>query len=149
VLIYPLMKRVTFWPQAVLGLAFSWGALMGWAALSADLALAPILLYAAAVFWTIGYDTIYAHQDREDDAVIGVKSTALLLGDKTKIWVSVFYSLVIILIGLAGILVYAGPLFFICLGLGAVHLTWQVLTLDVNDPQNCLDRFRSNHGFGA
>ena len=84
VAVYPFMKRITYWPQIVLGLAFSWGALMGWAAAFGSLALAPLLLYAGSIAWVIGYDTIYAHQDREDDALIGIKSTALLFGERTK-----------------------------------------------------------------
>lgn len=149
VLIYPLMKRVTYWPQAVLGLAFSWGALMGWAAVFGDLELAPVLLYAAAVAWTIGYDTIYAHQDREDDAVIGLKSTALRFGARTKEWVALFYGVTLAGLAFAGIMVGATFWYFAGLIAGAAHLAWQVGTLDINDPRNCLERFRSNHGFGA
>ena len=95
VLIYPLMKRVTFWPQAVLGLAFSYGALMGWAAYWGDLALAPIVLYAASIAWTIGYDTIYAHQDKEDDILVGLKSTALRFGNDTPAWLTLFFGITI------------------------------------------------------
>ena len=91
--VYPFMKRYTYWPQAVLGLAMSWGALMGWAAVFGRLDLAPVLLYAACMAWTIGYDTIYAHQDKEDDALIGLKSTALRFGDRTKPWLVLFYAL--------------------------------------------------------
>lgn len=149
VLIYPLMKRVTYWPQAVLGLAFSWGALMGWAAMFGELALAPLLLYAAAVAWTIGYDTIYAHQDKEDDALIGLKSTALRFGARTKEWLSLFYGLTLLGLVWAGVLAGAKFWFFIALIGGAAQLAWQVGTLNPDDAQNCLKRFRSNHGFGA
>ncbi len=149
VLVYPIMKRVTFWPQAVLGLAFSWGALMGWAETFSGLSLAPLALYLAAVFWTIGYDTIYAHQDKEDDAVLGLKSTALKFGAATRRWLSAFYGLTIAGIGAAGMLVEAGPWFFGMLALGALHLTWQITTLRIDDPNNCLQRFRSNRSFGA
>jgi 4-hydroxybenzoate polyprenyltransferase len=148
VLIYPLMKRVTFWPQAFLGLAFSWGALMGWAATFDTLALAPIILYVAAISWTIGYDTIYAHQDKEDDAVIGLKSTALRFGKNTPIWLSLFYGIALGALAFSGWLVGAGAWFFGGLTVAAGHLIWQVATLDTDDPQNCLVRFRSNHGFG-
>ncbi len=149
VLIYPLMKRITYWPQAVLGLAFSWGALMGWAAVFGELELAPLLLYAAAVAWTIGYDTIYAHQDKEDDAVIGLKSTALRFGARTKEWLALFYGLTLGGLALAGALAGVGAIYYVGLVAGAMHLAWQVVTLDTEDTRNCLTRFRSNHGFGA
>lgn len=149
VLIYPLMKRVTFWPQAVLGLAFSWGALMGWAVIFGSLSLVPVILYAAAVCWTIGYDTIYAHQDKEDDAVIGLKSTALRFGRRTALWLTLFYGIALGGLAFSGWLVGAGILFFLGLAAAAAQLTWQVATLDIDNPTNCLERFRSNHGFGA
>jgi len=149
VAIYPFMKRITHWPQAVLGLAFSWGALMGWAAVFGGLDLAPVLLYVACMAWTIGYDTIYAHQDKEDDALIGLKSTALKFGERTKPWMVLFYGVAIAGIGAAGWLAGAGPVFLVGLALGAAHLGWQIATLDVNDGDNCLKRFRSNRDFGA
>ncbi len=149
VLIYPLMKRVTFWPQAFLGLAFSWGALMGWAAIFGSLALAPVILYGAAVAWTIGYDTIYAHQDKEDDEVIGLKSTALKFGEHTPRWLTLFYGITWGGIAFSGWIIGAGWLFFVGMVLAGAHLVWQIATLDIDDSQNCLDRFRSNHGFGA
>ncbi len=149
VLIYPLMKRVTFWPQAFLGLAFSWGALMGWAAIFGSVALAPVILYGSAVAWTIGYDTIYAHQDKEDDEVIGLKSTALKFGAHTPRWLSLFYGITWAGLAFAGWSVGAGWLFFAGMLLAGAHLIWQIVTLDIDDSQNCLDRFRSNHGFGA
>ncbi len=149
VLIYPLMKRVTFWPQAFLGLAFSWGALMGWAATFGALGLAPVILYAASVAWTIGYDTIYAHQDKEDDAVIGLKSTALRFGKNTPAWLSLFYGITLGGLAFSGWIVEAGVWFYAGMAIASAHLIWQVATLDIDDPQNCLDRFRSNHVFGA
>jgi 4-hydroxybenzoate polyprenyltransferase len=149
VLIYPLMKRVTFWPQAVLGLAFSWGALMGWAATFGSLAIAPVVLYASAVAWTIGYDTIYAHQDKEDDEIIGLKSTALRFGKNTAFWLSLFYGITVGGLAFSGWIIGAGVYFFAGLIAVAAHLIWQVVTLDVDDSQNCLERFRSNNGFGA
>lgn len=149
VLIYPLMKRVTFWPQAVLGLAFSYGALMGWAAYWGDLAVAPIVLYAASIAWTIGYDTIYAHQDKEDDVLAGLKSTALRFGSSTPAWLSLFFGITIGGLAFAGWSVGAGLWFYCGLAAAAAHLAWQVTTLDIDDPDNCLQRFRSNHGFGA
>ena len=102
VAVYPFMKRITYWPQIVLGLAFSWGALMGWPATFGRLDLPAFLLYAGAISWVIGYDTIYAHQDREDDALIGIKSTALLFGERTKPMLALFYALAVALIALAG-----------------------------------------------
>ena len=149
VLIYPLMKRVTFWPQAVLGLAFSYGALMGWAAYWGDLALPPVALYAAAIAWTIGYDTIYAHQDKEDDILVGLKSTALRFGDGTPAWLALFFGITIGGLAFAGWSIGAGIWFYCGLAVAAGHFVWQVSTLDINDPDNCLHRFRSNHMLGA
>src|SRR5581483_9602003 len=108
VVIYPFMKRITYWPQIVLGLAFSWGALMGWPAQFGRLDWAPLVLYAGSIAWVIAYDTIYAHQDREDDALIGIKSTARLFGPRTKPMLVAFFSLAVLLIGAAGILAGAG-----------------------------------------
>ncbi len=146
---YPFMKRFTYWPQAVLGLAFSWGALMGWAAMLGELSLAPLLLYGGAIAWTIGYDTIYAHQDKEDDALLGLKSTALKFGERTKSWLALFYGIAFAGIGASGIAAGAGLVFCLCLVAGATHLIWQIATLDVSDEKNCLVRFRSNRDFGA
>ena len=148
VALYPFMKRISNWPQAVLGLAFNWGALMGWAAVRGELAAAPIVLYIGAVAWTIGYDTIYAHQDREDDAVIGMKSTALRFGRTTQTWLSVFYGLAWSATTLSGLAAGAGLVFLAGMGLAGAHLAWQVTTLDIDDAQNCLARFRSNRDFG-
>ncbi|MEM7619212.1 MAG: 4-hydroxybenzoate octaprenyltransferase [Pseudomonadota bacterium] len=149
VAIYPFMKRITYWPQSVLGLAFSWGALMGWSSITSYLDLAPIALYIATVFWTIGYDTIYAHQDKEDDALLGLKSTALRFGESTKYWLSCFYMIVIVMLAIAGFLVGSGIIFMIGLGAASLNLVWQIKTLDINDTENCLQRFRSNRDFGA
>ncbi len=149
VAIYPFMKRITYWPQAVLGLAFSWGALMGWAAAFGRLDWAAVSLYAAAVLWTVGYDTIYAHQDKEDDAVVGLKSTALRFGASTKPWLTLFYGAAILLIGVSGWLAGAGAVFMAGLSFAAAQAAWQIATLDIDDADNCLTRFRSNHAFGA
>src|SRR5499427_7560587 len=148
VMIYPFMKRITYWPQIVLGLAFSWGALMGWPALFARLDPPAIMLYAGSIAWVIGYDTIYAHQDREDDALIGIKSTALLFGDRTKPMLVVFYGLALALIGTAGALAGAGALFWVGLAAFAVHLGWQVVRLDICDPDMCLAVFKSDRDAG-
>jgi 4-hydroxybenzoate polyprenyltransferase len=147
--IYPFMKRITYWPQVVLGLAMSWGALMSWAAVFGRLDLAPVLLYGACIAWTIGYDTIYAHQDKEDDALIGLKSTALRFGARTTPWLVLFYGVAIAGIASAGLLAGAGPVLLLGVAIGAAHMGWQITTLDVNDGDNCLKRFRSNRDFGA
>jgi 4-hydroxybenzoate polyprenyltransferase len=148
VAVYPFMKRITYWPQVVLGLAFSWGALMGWAAAFGSLDIRPLTLYAGSIAWVIGYDTIYAHQDREDDALIGIKSTALLFGDRTKPMLVVFYGLALALIGTAGALAGAGALFWVGLAAFAVHLGWQVVRLDIRDPDMCLAVFKSDRDAG-
>jgi 4-hydroxybenzoate polyprenyltransferase len=148
VAVYPFMKRITYWPQIVLGLAFSWGALMGWAAAFARLDAAPLLLYAGAISWVIGYDTIYAHQDREDDALIGIKSTALLFGPRTKPMIVVFYGLAVVLLGAAGFAAGGRFVFVLCLASFAAHLAWQIVRLDIGDPDNCLAVFKSNRDAG-
>jgi 4-hydroxybenzoate polyprenyltransferase len=148
VVVYPFMKRITYWPQIVLGLAFSWGALMGWAAAFARLDLPALLLYAGSIAWVIGYDTIYAHQDREDDALIGIKSTALLFGARTKPVLALFYGLAVILIGAAGLAAGVGIVFAIGLLVFAAHLAWQIAQLDISDPDRCLALFKSNRDAG-
>ena len=148
VAIYPFMKRVTYWPQIVLGLAFSWGALMGWPATFARLDLPAFLLYAGAICWVVGYDTIYAHQDREDDALVGIKSTALLFGARTKPMLAVFYAPAVALIALAGWSAGGGWIFALGLLAFAVHLAWQIRRLDIDDPVNCLAVFKSNRDAG-
>ena len=148
VAIYPFMKRITYWPQIVLGLAFSWGALMGWAAAFGSLDWPAVILYAGAISWVIGYDTIYAHQDREDDAMIGVKSTALLFGPRTRPLLAAFYGGAVVLVGTAGYLAGAGIVFALGLGAFAAHLAWQVTRLDIDDPALCLMLFKSNRDAG-
>jgi 4-hydroxybenzoate polyprenyltransferase len=148
VAVYPFMKRITYWPQIVLGLAFSWGALMGWPATFARLDLPALLLYAGAISWVIGYDTIYAHQDREDDALVGIKSTALLFRERTKPMLALFYVLAVALIALAGFSAGAGLIFALGLLAFALHLAWQIARLDVDDPVNCLAIFKSNRDAG-
>ncbi len=146
--VYPFIKRISDWPQIVLGLAFSWGALVGWTAVFGSLAWPPVLLYAGAIAWTIGYDTIYAHQDKEDDAIIGVRSTALLFGARTKPALTALYGLAVILMAAAFVLADAGPLAFAGLLVAAGHLGWQVVSLKIDDPDNCLARFRANRTTG-
>jgi 4-hydroxybenzoate polyprenyltransferase len=145
---YPFMKRITYWPQVVLGLAFSWGALMGWAAAFGSLDARPLALYAGSIAWVIGYDTVYAHQDREDDALIGIKSTALLFGDRTKVMLAIFYGVAVGLIGLAGALAGAGAMFWLGLAAFAAHLAWQIARLDIGDPDLCLAVFKSDRDAG-
>jgi 4-hydroxybenzoate polyprenyltransferase len=148
VAIYPFMKRVTYWPQIVLGLAFSWGALMGWPATFGRLDAPALLLYAGSISWVIGYDTIYAHQDRDDDALIGIKSTALLFGPRTKPMLAVFYALAVVLIGSAGVSAGAGIIFALGLIAFGSHLAWQTARLDIDDPALCLALFKSNRDAG-
>jgi 4-hydroxybenzoate polyprenyltransferase len=148
VIVYPLMKRVTWWPQAFLGLTFNWGALVGWSAVTGDLAAPALTLYVAGFLWTLGYDTIYAHQDKVDDALIGVKSSARRLGAATPRWLWIFYGAALTLIAVAGRLADMGPGFYLLLALAGAQLAWQVRTLDLDDPGSCLVRFRSNREFG-
>jgi 4-hydroxybenzoate polyprenyltransferase len=146
--LYPFMKRITYWPQIVLGLAFSWGALMGWPATFGRLDPPAFLLYAGAIAWVIGYDTVYAHQDREDDALVGIKSTALLFRERTKPMLALFYALAVLLIALAGWSAGAGIVFSLALAAFAAHLSWQIHRLDIDDPLNCLAVFKSNRDAG-
>ena len=148
VVVYPFMKRVTYWPQIFLGLAFSWGALMGWAAAFGRLDWPAYLLYAGAISWVIGYDTVYAHQDREDDALIGIKSTALLFRERTKPVLVVCYVLAVMLIAAAGWSAGAGLIFALGLLAFAAHLAWQIRRLDTDDPALCLAVFKSNRDAG-
>ena len=148
VAIYPLMKRVTSWPQAALGLAFSWGALMGWSATFASLAPAPVLLYVSAFCWTIGYDTIYAMQDTRDDAIVGIRSTARLFGAKARLGVGIFYAAAAAL-ALAAILIAGGGTIALVGWLAyAGHLGWQLSQVEGADPATALRLFRSNRDAG-
>ncbi|UXN02971.1 4-hydroxybenzoate octaprenyltransferase [Bartonella sp. HY406] len=148
VAIYPFMKRITDWPQIVLGLAFNWGALMGWAAARGSLDWPPILLYIGSVMWTIGYDTIYAHQDKEDDALVGVRSTARLFGDKTKLALTLLYSGMLIFTLAAFLLAHIPSLAFVGLLLAFIHMIYQIRVLDIDDHQQCLKLFLSNSFLG-
>ncbi len=144
----PLMKRITYWPQFVLGLAFNWGALLGWAAVAGGLDWAPALLYIGGIAWTLGYDTIYAHQDKEDDILVGVKSTALKLGAATRPWLAGFYTAAVALFAAAGLADGLGWPFYVALALGAVQLAWQVADVALHDAADCLVKFKSNRWFG-
>jgi 4-hydroxybenzoate polyprenyltransferase len=148
VAVYPFMKRITWWPQIVLGLAFSWGALMGFAVTLGRIDATALMLYAGSIAWVIGYDTIYAHQDAEDDALIGIKSTALLFGARTKPALIAFYGLAVVLIGVA--LMLAGVRWPAWVGLAAfaAHLVWQIARLEISNPALCLRIFKSNRDAG-
>jgi 4-hydroxybenzoate polyprenyltransferase len=148
VAVYPFMKRITWWPQAFLGLTFNWGALMGWAAVRDEVAWPAILLYAAGFFWTLSYDTIYAHQDKEDDTLIGVKSTALKLGKDTKAWLLGFDAAMLVLLVIAGANAGIGWIYYLAVLAVAVHLKWQQANVDLDNPQDCLAKFRSNRVIG-
>lgn len=148
VAIYPFMKRITYWPQVALGLAFSWGALMGFAVLLGRIDAAALWLYAGSISWVIGYDTIYALQDIEDDALIGVKSTALLFGARTRPALTVFYAMAVVLIGTALALAKAGAPGWIALAIFAAHLVWQIVRLDISDAALCKRVFISNRDAG-
>ncbi|MCM2343646.1 MAG: 4-hydroxybenzoate octaprenyltransferase [Alphaproteobacteria bacterium] len=147
IITYPLMKRVTWWPQFFLGITFNAGALIGWAAVTGAVGLPALLIYAGGIFWTLGYDTIYAHQDKDDDALIGVKSTARRLGSASKKWVIGFYAAALFLIAWGYVLAGAGwsLLFF---GLAAFQLAWQCRRWQSDDPASSLATFRSNRDFG-
>ncbi|NVD37990.1 4-hydroxybenzoate octaprenyltransferase [Ensifer sp. HO-A22] len=144
VAIYPFAKRFTDWPQFFLGLAFSWGAIMGWTAEFGTLSLAPVLLYGAAIAWTIGYDTIYAYQDREDDELIGVRSTARRFGDNPRPWLIGLYGLAIVLMLLSFLAAGAGLFAYLGLLVAAVLLIYQILVLNIHDPAQCLALFKFN-----
>jgi 4-hydroxybenzoate polyprenyltransferase len=148
VAVYPFMKRITYWPQIVLGLAFSWGALMGFAVTFGRIDATALALYAGSIAWVIGYDTIYAHQDAEDDALIGIKSTALLFGERTRPALMVFYGLAVALIGVALALAGAGWMAWLGLAAFAAHLCWQIARLEIGDPALCLKIFKSNRDAG-
>jgi len=145
---YPFMKRVTYWPQAFLGLTFNWGALLGWAAATDGLAWPALALYAGGFCWTLVYDTIYAHQDREDDALIGVKSTALKFGRQTRRIIALFAVAALACWGTAGWLAALAWPFYAGLAFAGLHLCWQVATLDVDDPAGCHARFKASKWTG-
>ena len=148
VAVYPLMKRITYWPQAFLGITFNWGALLAWAAVEGSVGWPAVLMYVAGFFWTLGYDTVYGHQDKEDDMMVGVKSASIKLGRNTKPFVALFYMLTVILMAFAGDAAGMGWFYFVMLAAAAVQFAWQVGTLDIDAPRNCLARFKSNRDVG-
>jgi 4-hydroxybenzoate polyprenyltransferase len=149
VAVYPFLKRVTHWPQIGLGLAFSWGALMGWPAVFGRLDAPAFILYAGSICWVIAYDTIYAHQDRDDDALIGVKSTALLFGENTQMMLMLFYALAVLLIGVSIRLSGGGWLAYVGLIAFAAHLVWQIRRIRIDDAALCRRLFYSNRDAGS
>jgi 4-hydroxybenzoate polyprenyltransferase len=145
---YPFMKRITYWPQFFLGLNFNWSALLGWAAARGDVHWPAVLLYVGGICWTLGYDTIYAHQDKDDDALIGVKSSALALGKRTRPFLFIFYAAAVALWATAGVRAAPAWPFWIGLAAAAAQLFWQAATVDTDDSADCLAKFRSNRIVG-
>ena len=145
---YPLMKRVTWWPQFFLGLTFNWGVLMGWTAVAGALGMPALLLYAGGIAWTLGYDTIYAHQDKEDDALVGVKSSARRLGDRTRPALLAFYAAAAALFGAAGHAAGLSWPFWVALAAATAQMAWQAWRVDTDQPADCLAKFRSNRLVG-
>ena len=148
--IYPLTKRITWWPQLFLGITFNWGALLGWTAMTNNISIYSIVLYIGCVFWTIGYDTIYAHQDKIDDNFLGLKSSAVFLGENSKIAISIFYLVFFISISFLSLTLGSinGWLNYIILTLVGIHLARQIYLLDINDPSICYSIFKSNNSIG-
>lgn len=147
---YPLMKRVTLWPQAVLGLTFNWGALLGWAAVHQSLDAAIVApLYASGVCWTLVYDTIYAFQDVDDDRATGIKSTAIRFGERPRTWLAAMAAASVGFAALAGHAAELSPAFYVGLGGAAAHLAWQIGTVQLHSRADCLAKFRSNRWYGA
>lgn len=148
VCVYPLMKRITYWPQAFLGLTFNWGALLAWCAVTGSVGWPAIFMYVAGFHWTLGYDTVYGHQDKEDDVMVGVKSASIKLGRNTRPFVAFVYTITVILLSVAGSGAGMGWFYFLMLGAAAAQFIWQVATLDIDKPKNCLARFKSNRDVG-
>ena len=144
VVVYPLMKRITYWPQAFLGLTFNYGALLGWAAVAGDIGWPAGLLYAGGIAWTLGYDTIYAHQDKEDDLLIGVKSSALALGARTRPWLILFYAAAVAGFAGAGVAVSVAWPYYVGVALAAALLAWQAFRVRIESPADCLAKFKNN-----
>ena len=148
IVVYPFMKRITYWPQAFLGITFNWGILVGCAAVTGTITLPALLLYLAGICWTLGYDTIYAHQDKEDDLLVGVKSSALRLGGATVRALWWFYGATLLLSAAAMVSSGVPAIWSIALVVPASHFVWQIRTLDIDGRHNCLDRFRANRSAG-
>ena len=145
---YPLMKRITWWPQAWLGLTFNWGAILGWTVINNEITISTLLLYGAGFFWTMSYDTIYAHQDKSDDSIIGIQSTARLFGSKSRFYICIFFIISLLLLLLCGFFSNLSWPYYIGLMLAALHAIWQTFTINFDDPKCCLFYFKSNRDFG-
>ena len=145
---YPAFKRFTYWPQFILGLTFNWGALMGWASITGQIGISSVILYLAGIFWTLGYDTIYAHQDKEDDALIGIKSSALALKGSTKLFIYIVYTVTISGIFLIGWINGFSIPFYLFILIAFCQLIWQIRTVNLDKPRECLSKFKSNRLFG-
>jgi 4-hydroxybenzoate polyprenyltransferase len=148
VVLYPFMKRLTYWPQIFLGLNFNWGAVMGWAAVTGQVAWPALALYTAGIFWTLVYDTIYAHSDKADDAKIGVKSTALRFGAASKIWLTGFAMAATGLWALALVLAHAAPWSYLFILATGLHFAWQLHRWRLDNPADCIAKFKSNRIIG-
>lgn len=148
VITYPLMKRVTWWPQLFLGFTFNWGALVGWTAVTGEIALPALLLYVGGVFWTLSYDTIYAHQDKEDDALVGIKSTARLFAENSKKWVGTFFILALAFFTVAKLMTAGFAPALALLLLPAAHAAWQIKKWDMDNNRSSLGMFKANRDFG-
>lgn len=146
--LYPFMKRITYWPQAFLGFTFNWGALMGAAAVKGEITTSSIILYIGCIFWTLGYDTIYAHQDKKSDAALGIKSTALLFGDKTKKYLYIFYGLAAMCLWSAGVSADLGISYHALFIIATLQLLWQIHEVNLDRPTDCMRKFCSNNFFG-
>ena len=145
---YPFMKRLTYWPQLFLGLTFNWGILLGWTALKGEISLEPILLYIAAIFWTLGYDTIYGFQDINNDEIIGVKSTSIKFKENYKIFIGLCYFICVLFLIILGFLEENAIYYFTFLIFPVMHLFYQMSRLDRNNSNSCLIVFKSNNFFG-
>lgn len=148
VLLYPWMKRITYWPQLFLGFTFNIGIVMGWLSVMPTLSIVPLLFYGGAILWTLGYDTIYAFQDLEDDLLVGVKSSTIAISSAPKSFLSLFYGGALVLWAIGGQEAHLGEIYWICLGLIALHMMWQIISLKEKDQNNCLKRFKSNTNIG-
>jgi len=148
VLLYPWMKQITYWPQVFLGITFNMGILMGWLCLFPYLSLVPLLFYGGAIFWTIGYDTIYAFQDRDDDLLAGIKSSALVVSPILKYFLFLVYGAALVLWGIGGIAAHLNGIYWLILGLISIQLMWQIFSLKETRPSDCLKKFESNTKIG-
>lgn len=146
--LYPWMKRITYWPQAFLGLTFNWGVLLGWATLRECFSIIPFLFYGAGFFWTLCYDTIYAHQDREDDLMLGLKSTAIALGEKTRPVLSLFFFIMMVALVVGGFIAALKWPYYLCLAIVTGHILWQLKILDIHHSSGCLQLFKANQWIG-